>query len=221
MNKPHDDLTFAKLQGFYDMITEGPDMGWTHPDYPQWSEAYDQGRNEAEAFLKGSWPASPGVVTLDAREAANVLAALRVMQFDVEQGADFSGHMSLDGHDIMSGEEIDALCEHINVPARNDGLAVPTVGTGSIPEERMAVLSTGHVPFEESIHIGVLIDDGDIIGMCRDEGWLVHTTPLRESCRGLVPQLNYVLGYLRAKGFDWVLFDRDAGGTDELDAYDW
>lgn len=85
----------------------------------------------------------------------------------------------------------------------------------------MAVLSTGHVPFEESIHIGVLIDDGDIIGMCRDEGWLVHTTPLRESCRGLVPQLNYVLGYLRAKGFDWVLFDRDAGGTDELDAYDW
>lgn len=145
--------------------------------------------------------ATPGVVTLDAREAANVLTALRVMQFDVEQGADFSGHMSLDGHDIMSGEEIDALCEHINVPARNDGLAVPTVGTGSIPEERMAVLSTGHVPFEESIHIGVLIDDGDIIGMCRDEGWLVHTTPLRESCRGLVPQLNYVLGYLRDMGY--------------------
>lgn len=52
MNKPHDDLTFAKLQGFYEYLTDGPDSGRTHETNAEWNEAYDQGRNEAEAYEK-------------------------------------------------------------------------------------------------------------------------------------------------------------------------
>lgn len=50
MTHPHDDLTFAKLQGFYEYLTEGPDAGRTHETDAAWSEAYDQGRNEAEKY---------------------------------------------------------------------------------------------------------------------------------------------------------------------------
>lgn len=47
---PYDDLLFAKLQGFYEYLTLGPDSGRTHVFNQDWNEAYDQGRNEAEAL---------------------------------------------------------------------------------------------------------------------------------------------------------------------------
>lgn len=48
--KPHDDLTFARYQGFYEYLTEGPDAGRTHASSADWNEAYDAGRNEASAL---------------------------------------------------------------------------------------------------------------------------------------------------------------------------
>lgn len=57
--KPHDDLLFAKYQGFYERIVEGDACGRTHPDNEDWDEAYDQGMNEAEEQiqeLEGSMP---------------------------------------------------------------------------------------------------------------------------------------------------------------------
>lgn len=45
-----------------------------------------------------------------------------------------------------------------------------------IPEERMGVLSTAHVSYEESLLIPVLLASGALIGMEREEGWLVHTS---------------------------------------------
>lgn len=50
MTKPHDDLLFARYQGFYEYLTEGPDWGRTHETDDAWSEAYDEGRNDAEAL---------------------------------------------------------------------------------------------------------------------------------------------------------------------------
>ncbi len=49
-NHPHEDLTFAKLQGFYDFLMDGPDLGRTHVTNQDWNNAYDEGRTEAEAL---------------------------------------------------------------------------------------------------------------------------------------------------------------------------
>lgn len=60
--KPHDDLLFAKYQGFYERVVEGDACGRTHPDNEDWSEAYDEGMNEAEEQihkLEGSAPNQP------------------------------------------------------------------------------------------------------------------------------------------------------------------
>lgn len=60
--KPHDDLLFAKYQGFYERVVEGDACGRTHPDNEVWNEAYDQGMNEAEEQireLEGTAPHQP------------------------------------------------------------------------------------------------------------------------------------------------------------------
>ncbi|MGP5017471.1 hypothetical protein ACTXK7_07355 [Vreelandella alkaliphila] len=57
---PHDDLLFARYQGFHDYLTEGEGSGRTHPSSQDWNEAYDEGRNEAEGLNgpEGSKPFS-------------------------------------------------------------------------------------------------------------------------------------------------------------------
>ncbi|MBZ9574519.1 hypothetical protein [Modicisalibacter sp. MOD 31.J] len=54
------------------------------------------------------------LIGFDEREKANILMALRVVQWDTEQGLDYNGHMSLDLHTALSAEEIDDLCVKIN-----------------------------------------------------------------------------------------------------------
>lgn len=48
--QPHDDLLFAKYQGFYERMTEGDSAGRTHANSQDWNEAYDEGMNEADAL---------------------------------------------------------------------------------------------------------------------------------------------------------------------------
>lgn len=47
----HSDHQFAFYQGFYERLAEGPDTGRTHETDQAWNEAYDRGRNEAEAVV--------------------------------------------------------------------------------------------------------------------------------------------------------------------------
>lgn len=57
---PHDDLLFARYQGFHDYLTEGEGSGRTHSTNQDWNDAYDEGRNEAEGLdgPEGSKPSS-------------------------------------------------------------------------------------------------------------------------------------------------------------------
>lgn len=48
----HQDMKYVKLLGFYEYLTLGADFGRTHEKNQDWNEAYDQGRNEAEAYLR-------------------------------------------------------------------------------------------------------------------------------------------------------------------------
>lgn len=89
----------------------------------------------------------------------------------------------------------------------------------SLYEERMAVLSTAHVTEEESRIIPEMLASGDLIGMQRGEGWLLHTRMSNVS--ELLPQLTYVLGFAAGQGFVWVLFDRDAEPSEEFEVHDW
>ena len=66
MSTQHDDLLFARYQGFYEYLMEGPDSGRTHPTNQDWNEAYDTGRNEAEALNTPEGDAPFAVAEIDA-----------------------------------------------------------------------------------------------------------------------------------------------------------
>lgn len=87
----------------------------------------------------------------------------------------------------------------------------------AIPEERMAVLSTAHLAHEEVGRIADAFDTHALIGMGRDEGFLIHTDSPSEH----FPHLAFVQGYLLGAGFVWALFDRDAMEVDELPTHHW
>ncbi len=89
----------------------------------------------------------------------------------------------------------------------------------SLYEERMAVLSTGHLPQKEAVLVTKMLKSGDLIGMEREEGWLLHTRTSNTS--DLLTALTYILGFAAGQGFVWVLFDRDAEPADEFEVYDW
>lgn len=91
----------------------------------------------------------------------------------------------------------------------------------TIPNERMAVISTAHLPENEAEEVSELIETGAITGMKREYGWLIHTKPLSYPARVQVPHLNYVLGYLFARDFPWVMFDCDADKLPDIPAFDW
>jgi len=81
----------------------------------------------------------------------------------------------------------------------------------------MAVLSTGHVTYDDSQAIPRLIRNGTINGAIREYGWLIHV----ESNDGDLPALNAILTAARERGFFWVLLDCDADFVDGLPVYDW
>lgn len=91
----------------------------------------------------------------------------------------------------------------------------------TIHTENMAVLCTTNLPRHEADILSELIEAGQVSGMSRDTGWMIPTKPLREPANQQTTHLNYVLGYLRAKGFDWALFDCDAEPCDELTEFTW
>lgn len=86
-----------------------------------------------------------------------------------------------------------------------------------IPMERMAVLSTGHVTFEDSKLITPAIRNGRIIGMWRDHGWLIHVDSEDEG----LSSLRAVLSTAKDCGFHWVLLDSAGDQIAELPSYDW
>lgn len=85
------------------------------------------------------------------------------------------------------------------------------------PEERMAVISTSHVSNYDRNNIESMINSGDLNGMIRPEGWLVHTDG------GVFghDSINNVLSKANAAGFQWLLFDCDGEQIEGLPTYDW
>lgn len=92
---------------------------------------------------------------------------------------------------------------------------------GGVPSESMAVLSTGHLSFQER---SALIDafgfdedeDQWLIGAERKTGFLVYTD--LSECP--LPGLRRVLKAMLDAGFIWVLFDADGECVDELPIYE-
>jgi len=87
----------------------------------------------------------------------------------------------------------------------------------SLYEERMAVLSTGHLPHHEAQLVEQLLKEGDLTGMTRDEGWLLYV----RRCSDRLPILTFILGFAAGQGCTWVLFDCDAEPSDEFELHDW
>lgn len=91
----------------------------------------------------------------------------------------------------------------------------------TIPSETLAVISTAHLPEVEAKRIPTAIERrlvGGITGMSREEGFLIYTKQVIDND---LPHLNYILGFLRATGFVWVLFDCDAEAIEDLEVFNW
>lgn len=84
-------------------------------------------------------------------------------------------------------------------------------------EQRMAVISTGHVTEEDSEAIPRLIRNGTINGMTREHGWMISVS----SNDGDLPRLHAILNAARESGFHWVLLDCDGDTVDGLEVFDW
>lgn len=86
----------------------------------------------------------------------------------------------------------------------------------------MARISTTNLPRQEAEQISDLLRAHHITGQTLDQGWLITTTqPLPDTVSASTPHLNYVLGFARAQGFDWVFFDFDAETVEELPQFLW
>ncbi|WP_304526879.1 hypothetical protein [Halomonas sp. I5-271120] len=83
----------------------------------------------------------------------------------------------------------------------------------TIESKTMAVISTSHIPEDEAEELTEAIRQDAIHGaMQRADGWLLRTKRHISD----LPAISHILGYLDAKGFDWVLFDKDADPCPEL-----
>ncbi len=89
------------------------------------------------------------------------------------------------------------------------------------------VISTAHISAEDEKLISKALKDRDLVGMQRDEGWLIHIESNIES-----DLIKFELGTLadvlvhfsegdHKDAFEWVLFDCDADVVPELPTYNW
>lgn len=90
-----------------------------------------------------------------------------------------------------------------------------------IYEERMAVISTAHLPELEARYINKYIDMGMLIGMHREAGWLIFVDKEIDNDIDELPNLTSIMQVLKEQGFIWVMFDRDAATTDIFTIYNW
>lgn len=97
-----------------------------------------------------------------------------------------------------------------------------------IPTEKMAVLSTAHLPKEAFDVIKDALNRDILLGMTRNEGVLLYMqqpdpyahSDCSEYSEELIPYY-YLAGLLMGNGYLWVLFDRDAEIVDGLNTYNW
>ncbi len=88
---------------------------------------------------------------------------------------------------------------------------------------KMFALSTGHVS-KDTAEMLDLDDDrlGVVVYPKGDYGWFIPITEyLEESEREISPDIAKVVDYALARGFTWLMFDRDANVIDDLPLYDW
>lgn len=75
-----------------------------------------------------------------------------------------------------------------------------------------AVISTAHIPYNEAANLETTNH------FFRPEGFMLHTAEPIMNC----PATSFALGYMKAQGFDWVLFDRDADTlVGQITTYNW
>ncbi|WP_028492635.1 hypothetical protein [Thioalkalivibrio sp. ALE19] len=87
--------------------------------------------------------------------------------------------------------------------------------------ELMAVISTGHLPYREAQSVTQGLKDGPLIGMEREEGFLILADPLHSDDKHAFPQLDSILDCFHKRGFEWVLFDRDGAKVEAFPVFDW
>ncbi|WP_427047173.1 hypothetical protein [Halomonas casei] len=54
----YDEITFARLLGFYQRVTEGPDAECPHDRSPEWIASYNEGHEEADDIDTHNWDAA-------------------------------------------------------------------------------------------------------------------------------------------------------------------
>lgn len=87
-----------------------------------------------------------------------------------------------------------------------------------VEDARVMVVTTTHVPAE--IGLG---DDMDGIAMMTGEyGWLVYSGHEfdEEDAERFAP-VKKLLDFAKARGFRYVMFDRDADALDGFETFDW
>lgn len=86
-----------------------------------------------------------------------------------------------------------------------------------IEEAKTCVISTAHLPAEEASSLTHAFNGRNAMGFLREEGFMVyHDNRLPD-----LPCLSFILGYMKAKGYDWVMFDRDAGTLPVFESFQW
>lgn len=92
----------------------------------------------------------------------------------------------------------------------------------NITEERMAVLNTCHLNPDNVEKIKSAIEQDHVIGYTLPFGFLIYCQEVHPDEKwGEFPELAFICGFLEAKGFVWVLFDRDAPSSTMLPSFDW
>ncbi|WP_019022933.1 hypothetical protein [Thioalkalivibrio sp. ALE23] len=87
--------------------------------------------------------------------------------------------------------------------------------------ELMAVITTAHLPESEVQKAPYALKRGTLIGMEREEGFLISTWPFLSDDNQTFPQMNAIRQCFHERGIEWVMFDRDGNEVEAFPTYEW
>ena len=87
--------------------------------------------------------------------------------------------------------------------------------------EAVAVLSTAHLPQHEARTIEALINENVLIGMKRDEGFMLFNRQTNQLEDYSLDNLHFLLNLAQQESVDWLMFDRDGPELPAVKTWQW
>ena len=87
--------------------------------------------------------------------------------------------------------------------------------------EAVAVLSTAHLPQHEARTIEALIAENVLIGMQREEGFMLFNRQSNKLEDYSLDNLHFLLNLAQHESVDWLMFDRDGPELPSIKTWHW